>query len=73
MMKKVILLMAVLGLGVLSPAAPVFFDDFNAILDAPFVDMLDRFVTLTKTQEIDPGSFDDITMVGMQIKTESAI
>jgi len=48
----------------------VFFDEFNAILDAPVVDMLDRFVTLTKTKEIDPGSFDDITMVGMQIKSE---
>lgn len=51
----------------------VFFDEFQAIIDKPVVDMLDHFVTLTKTKEIDPGSFDDITMVGMQIKepTES--
>ncbi|MCP4452298.1 MAG: serine/threonine-protein phosphatase [Planctomycetes bacterium] len=46
----------------------VFFDEFKAILDAPVVDMLDRFVTLTKTKEIDPGSFDDITLIGMEIK-----
>jgi serine phosphatase RsbU (regulator of sigma subunit) len=49
----------------------VFFDDFKAIIDVPVVDMLDRFVTLTKTKQIDPGSFDDITLVGMQIKSES--
>lgn len=48
----------------------VFFDEFQAIIDAPVVDMLDRFVTLTKTKKIDPGSFDDITLVGMQIKEE---
>ena len=35
--------------------------------------MLDHFVTLTKTKEIDPGSFDDITMVGMQIHSESKV
>jgi len=49
----------------------VFFDEFKALIDAPIVDMLDRFVTLTKTKKIDPGSFDDITMVGMQIKPDT--
>ena len=51
----------------------VFFDEFKAILDAPVVDMLDRFVTLTKTKEIDPGSFDDITLIGLEIKTQSPV
>lgn len=46
----------------------VLSDEFNDIVDAPVVDMLDRFVTVTKTKEIDPGAFDDITMIGMEVK-----
>jgi len=46
----------------------VLFDEFKDIVEAPVVDMLDRFVTLTKTKEIDPGAFDDVTMIGMEIK-----
>ena len=44
-----------------------YFDEFLDLTQLPVVDMMDSFTGLTKTKEIDPGSFDDITMVSMEI------
>ncbi len=44
-----------------------FDDEFLSLTHLPVVDMLDSFTGLTKTKEIDPGSFDDITMVGLEV------
>ena len=44
-----------------------YFDEFLDLTRLPVIDMMDSFTGLTKTKEIDPGSFDDITMVGMEI------
>ena len=50
-----------------------FHDSFCAITASPIVEMLDRFVTLTKTQEIDAGCEDDITLLGLEILESSAV
>ncbi len=44
-----------------------YFDEFMDITRLPVVDMMDSFTALTKAKKIDPGSFDDITMVGMEV------
>jgi serine phosphatase RsbU (regulator of sigma subunit) len=44
-----------------------YFDEFMDITHLPAVEMMDSFTALTKAKEIDPGSFDDITMVSMEV------
>lgn len=44
-----------------------FNDSFCEITQASIVEMLDRFAALSKSQEIDPGSVDDITLLGLEV------
>jgi serine phosphatase RsbU (regulator of sigma subunit) len=44
-----------------------FNDSFCEVTRYPIVEMLDRFAALSKSQEIEPGSVDDITLLGLQI------
>ncbi len=45
-----------------------YYEDFLALIEQPVVEMLDNFAALTKRKKIDPGSFDDITMVGLEVQ-----
>jgi len=45
----------------------IFFDEFKDLIHTPVVQMMDEFQDLTKTKKIDPGSFDDITMVSLEV------
>jgi serine phosphatase RsbU (regulator of sigma subunit) len=49
----------------------MFHDSFCEITQSPIVEMLDRFVNLTKVQEIDAGSEDDVTLLGLEILASS--
>jgi hypothetical protein len=45
-----------------------FSDGFSAITRYPITEMLDRFASITKDPDIDPGTIDDITLLGLQIQ-----
>ena len=45
----------------------LFFEEFCDIMNSPVTEMMDRFITLTKTKEIDPSNCDDITMLGLHV------
>ncbi|MFC1761749.1 PP2C family protein-serine/threonine phosphatase [Planctomycetota bacterium] len=45
-----------------------FFEGFNTITSCPIMEMMDRFASITKSEDIDPGAIDDITLVGLQIQ-----
>lgn len=49
-----------------------FHDSFCNITQSPIVEMLDRFAGLTKEELIEPGSEDDITLLGLEVLPEPA-